>query len=207
MIRQVGLVAAVLLLGTGVVFAQETNGAGRTEIDAALFGGGAIFMPAATSTESTSTNYVLSVAATRNLNPWIGVEGDLAVALVRHDAHALYGTVMTNQKAPNMLLYGGNLVYNPTRSDRPIVPYLEGGVGSLRVFDGADAVQVGFLTNSSHWTANAGGGLRWFVLPHYGIRADYRYLVIQNYDNNPALVGQQAIHHAHRVYGALIVTF
>jgi hypothetical protein len=200
------LIAAVLVM-PGLASAQENIGAGRTEIVTAVFGGGAVFMPAATSGTSMTNNVLVGISVTRNVSPRLGFEGDVTVALGRRDAHALYGLVSTNQKAPNLLFYGANLVFSPFRSDRRMVPFVEAGIGGLRVFDAQPGLATGLLPNSSHLTANAGGGVRWFVVPHYGVRAGYQYVFIGNGKDDPRLAGQLAVQHAHRVCGALIITF
>lgn len=189
-------IVATIFLAAPSALAQEPAGAGRTEVLAALFGGGAVFMPPAAGEAGTTTNYLLGIAVTRNMNPWIGVNGDLGIVLGRHTAHELYGSAWRDQKTPNMLLAGGDLIVNPWRSDRPIVPFLQGGVGILRVFDGG----------AVHPTLSGGGGLRWFPAPHYGVRAAYSFIGIGNQDD-PALTSERAIRHAHRVSGSLVLTF
>ena len=54
--------------------------------------------------------------------------------------------------------------------------------------------------------ANTGGGVNWFPAKHLGVRGDYRFIVIRS-QNAPLFFGQEATRYAHRVYGAVILTY
>lgn len=199
------LLFLILAILTPVIAAaQEPVGAQPTEIGTALFGGGLLMMRSPAGDETTH-NYMLSIAVARNVTHWIGIEGDIGVAFGRHTAHEIFGVVPSNSKTPNMLLYSGNIVYSPWRSDRHVVPYVSGGVGAISVFTGEQPGYFPLGTDTTHLTASAGGGIRWFPILHWGLRGDYRYLGIAN--DTPAPAGQAVVHSAHRVYGALIITF
>jgi opacity protein-like surface antigen len=201
MTRGVLLFAAATILTSGVAFGQEPVGAGRVEIESALFGGGAIYMP---SSGPQTMGYVLNVAATANVNRWAGIEGDFAWAMSRRQALAFYGVAPVNQRTPNMLFYTGNIVISPTGHNHRLVPYIEVGGGAMSVLGTAEAGPFGLTKDSTHLALNIGGGARWFPLPHWGVRGDYRYIAIQN--ANPP-VGATPVRHANRLYGALVVTF
>ena len=199
-------VAVAILLAASAASGQEVIGARRTEIDTAIFGGGVMFTPSPNVGDPQSGSYVLSGAVTRNINRWIGMEGDLGWAMGRRQALAFYGAAPPDQKTPNMLVYSGNLVYNPGGRDRAVVPYAEAGLGALTVLSAPDTVNFGLSANSTHATANFGGGIRWFPIAHWGVRGDYRYMTIRGADA-PARVGQQEVRSAHRLYGAVVLTF
>lgn len=199
------LVLTVALLAVPRVGAgQEVPGAERIEIISAIFGGGMMFVPSANATADWSRNYVLSAAVTTNVNRWIGFEGDFGVALGRRGAHQLYG-VTSNQRTPNVLLYSGNIIYNPFASDRRIVPYVSGGLGGLTAFAAEEPSDYGLPTSRSYLTGSVGGGVRWFPIRHSGIRADYRFIGINNDAAPPG--GRRIVRSAHRLYGALVLTF
>lgn len=201
MTRGLVLFAAATMLASGVAFAQEPVGAGRVELESALFGGGAIYMP---TPGSQSTGYVLNVGATANINRWAGIEGDFAWAMSRRQALSLYGVAPVNQRTPNMLFYTGNVVISPGGHHHKFVPYVEVGAGAMTVIGSAESGAFGLAADSTHLTVNIGAGARWFPLPHWGVRGDYRYIAIEN-SNPPASVA--AVRHANRLYGALVLTF
>lgn len=196
---------AALLLAPAVAAAQDVRGAERIEIDSAIFGGGGLLVQSSAGSEPRSRSYVASGALTANVSRWIGVEGDVAWALGRREAHDFYGVVPIGPHAPNMLLYTGSLVYNPFGSNRPFVPYLTAGVGGLTVFSVQAASTFGLPGDTTYLTASGGGGVRWFPIRHWGVRGDYRMLRIRNDARGPA--GQRIVRSAHRLYGALVLTF
>jgi opacity protein-like surface antigen len=150
--------------------------------------------------------YVLNVAATANVDRWFGIEGDFAWAMSRQQALTLYGSASANQRSPNMLFYTGNLVISPAGHHHKLVPYAELGGGAVSVLDTSQTGAFGLAADSTHLTFNVGGGVRWFPMPHWGVRADYRYIGIDN-ANPPTTPGVAPIRHAQRLYGALVLTF
>ena len=201
----VGMMAAAVLAPV-VAAAQDGRGAERMEIDSAIFGAGGLMIKSAANSESRSHSYVVSGAVTANVNKWFGVEGDVAWVVGHREAHALYGVVPIGPRAPNMAMYGGNLVYNPFASNRPLVPYLTVGGGGLTTFEVPPGSSFGLAGDTTYLTASGGGGLRWFPIRHWGVRGDYRMLHIRN-NGREAAPGSRVVRSAHRVYGALVLTF
>jgi opacity protein-like surface antigen len=200
------LVSVVMLLGAGKASAQESVGAGRVEIGAALFGFGATFLPQADPSQPRLDSYVLSGALTRNLNHRYGVEGDFGFVFGTRDVPASTTTAApVDAKTPNVLMYSANLVFNPIRSDRRIVPYVDAGVGAWSVFGGSQIGNFGLAPDATYLTGSVGGGVRWFIINHWGVRADYRYILIDQGSHTTAL--QPGHVSAHRLYGALVMTF
>lgn len=204
MTRKWLVVALVLAVTPGLALAQEKPGAQRIEIGSAIFGGGLMWVPSANASAGMSRSYMLSGAFTNNVNHWIGIEGDVGVALGRHGAHDIYG-VTSNHRTPNVLMYSGNVIYNPFASNRPLVPYVSAGLGGVTTFAAAEATDYGLPAETTYLMGSAGGGVRWFPIWHYGVRVDYRYMAIKN-DVAPA-GGTRLVRSAHRVYGALVLTF
>jgi opacity protein-like surface antigen len=203
MIRTVLGVLTLTLVTTGVATAQETKGAGHIEIDGALLGGGVLVLPTVV---SLPRGYVIDVAGTANVTRRIGLEADFAWALGRSQTVGLNSLTPTIERTPGMLFYTGNVVYNPLGHNHPLIPYLEVGGGGMTVRSAENTPAFGLATSSTHLTANLGGGIRWFVMPHWGVRVDYRYIAIRN-DDSQAVLGAPPVGHAQRVYGAVILTF
>lgn len=204
MTRKLLMFAALTVALTGTATAQEV-GAGRVEIGSALFGVGALFMQSTTPTEPKFNKYVFGGAATFNFNGLIGVEADLGLTLGQRRDMTVEGA-LRHWGTPNLFSYSGSLVYSPIGSDRRVAPYIVGGVGAWTIFDIGGAADLGLTGPKTYLTGNAGGGVRWFMVRHWGVRADYRHILINN-DVTVPLFGPRENRHANRVYGALEVTF
>ena len=113
----------------------------------------------------------------------------------------------SNWHTPNVLLYTGNVLFNPWGSDRPVVPYVSGGIGALTTLDGADANTYGLAGKTTYLVGSAGAGVRWFPIRHWGARADYHFIGIKNDRSGVSGPGRRVMRTAHRVYGALVLTF
>jgi hypothetical protein len=197
------LVFAIATFATaGAASAQEV-GAGRVEIGCAVFGVGGLFMEAATPTEPSFNKYVFGGSVTFNLNRHFGLETDLSLTLGQRQAST---QSLTPQTTPNLFSYGQNLVYNPIGSDRALAPYVVGGVGGWTLFDTAGSADLGLPGPHTYLTGDVGGGVRWFMVRHWGIRADYRHILIKN-DASVPFFGPQSLRQANRIYGALELTF
>jgi opacity protein-like surface antigen len=191
---------AILLLSASVAAAQEKLGAGRIEIDSALLGGGVIILP---SNQPQPKGYVLDVAAALNVAKHVSIEGDFTWSMSHRQAVSLAASGSTFAETPTMLFYSANLVYSPFGKDHPLVPYLEVGGGGMSVK--STATPFGLDADSTHFATNIGTGLRWFIIPHWGARADYRYIAIAGASTTS--VGVTPIGHMQRLYGALVLTF
>ena len=198
--RRILLCALAIVLTASVASAQERLGAGRIEIDSALLGGGVLILP---SSQPQPKGYVLDVAAALNVNSHVGLEGDFTWSMSHRQVVTLAASGPTIAETPTMLLYSGNVVLNPFGKDHALVPYVEFGGGGLSVR--STPTPFGLDGGSTHLAANAGAGVRWFIIPHWGARADYRYIAIAGASTSAA--GVTPIGHVHRLYGALVLTF
>jgi outer membrane protein with beta-barrel domain len=201
--------------------AQETGlvGAGKVELAVIPIGGVVFMEPGSATTPSAGTtpvagvnmpkfnNYVIGATATANVNPWVGIEGDVNFAVGRRQDLTFSNLTLTNQKTPNLWNYNASAIVNVTRSDRRLVPYVAGGVGAITMLNTTDAAALGVSANQTYFTENVGAGLRWFPIEHWGIRGDYRHFFINSNSNGPAFFAQNTNRHANRVYGSLILTF
>lgn len=191
---------AILVLTAGVAAAQENLGAGRVEIDSALLGGGVLILP---SSQPQPKGYVLDVAAALNTGAHVGLEGDFTWSMSHRQAASLSASSLTFVETPTMLFYSGNVVYSPFGKNHRLVPYLEVGAGGMTVR--STATPFGLDADSTHVATNLGTGVRWFIIPHWGARADYRYIAIAGASTTS--VGVTPIGHVQRLYGALVLTF
>jgi len=196
------MVLAATLLTSGVALAQEA-GAGHVEIDSALLGGGTLFIPSAA---PRSVGYVFDVATNLNVSRRIGIEGDFAWAMSRTHTTGLTGIAPASVRTPNMLFYTANVIVSPLGHGRSFIPYAELGGGALSALGGSPSDSFGLASDSTHLTANIGGGMRWFPMPHWGVRIDYRYIAIRN-ASPPDAFGVVPVGHMQRLLGALVLTF
>jgi hypothetical protein len=190
------------LLISGAAFGQEA-GAGHIEIDSALLGGGTLFIPSAA---PRSVGYVFDAALNMNVSRRFGIEGDFAWAMSRQHTVGLAGVAPATVRSPNMLFYTANIIISPLGHSRKFIPYVEFGGGALQVLGGSASDSFGLAPDSAYLIANIGGGARWFPIPHWGVRGDYRYIAIRN-ANPPVGIGVVPVGHVQRLYGALVLTF
>lgn len=200
MTRRILMCGLAWLLSSGVASAQEKLGAGRIEIDSALLGGGVLILPA---NQPQPKGYVLDVAAALNVTRHVGLEGDFTWSMSHREVVTIAASLPTLAETPTMLFYSGNVILDPFGKDHPLVPYVDIGAGGMSVR--STPTPFGLDADSAHFAANAGAGLRWFIIPHWGARVDYRYIAIAG--ASTAAAGVTPIGHVQRVYGALVLTF
>jgi hypothetical protein len=203
----IGCLGALALVAS-VASAQEQSGsagAGTVEVSATPLGG-VFFMPSESTNEPEFKNYGLGGAIAGNFNRWFGLEGDLAYAVGRRQDLIFPQTVLIDQKTPSMLNYTGSLVFNPWGKDRRVVPYVAGGMGGLTVFNATSTQDLAIVTNQHFLTTNLGGGVRWFMGNGWGLRGDYRAVMLKGRDDAPSFFGRED-RLAHRISGSVVVTY
>jgi hypothetical protein len=202
------IVAAAAFIGaTPAVYAQET-GAGTDRFEVTGFPvGGVFFSKLSDNKQPDFGNYALGAALTYKMNRWLAVEGEVGNAIGVRQDFSLNDTSFANQKTPCMFAYSGNLVFSPMTNGRGLVPYAAGGLGGLRLMNTSDTANIGVTKNVNYLTGNVGGGLKWFATRHWGVRGDYRLLVVRDTTQAPAFFGQDELRYGHRVYGGLLFTY
>jgi opacity protein-like surface antigen len=192
------LVALALGIGSSAASAQEAPSAPGTVVVTIIPAGATYFTQGKDTKGPSFGNYGVGGALEVRLNPFIGIEGEVAGALgVTQDLEFTSGT--TSTKSPSLLNYSGNLVVSvPTGTS--VVPYVTGGVGGLTLFDKAT---LGIADRETFLTGNVGGGLKWFN-GRWGLRADYRFITVRSKDDAPAFFGAET-RYGHRVYGGLLL--
>lgn len=190
------LIVAFSLVGTRA-YGQEI-GAGPGSAEVTVIPGGGMFFVSST-TESSFGNYNLGGALTYNVNRFVGVEGEVGGTLgVTQDLQ--FAGLTSSQKTPNMLGYTGNLVVSAA-ARRGTVPYATSGIGGLTMFN---STTLGITNNETFLTGNVGGGIKWYANNRWGLRGDYRFIMVRSNDSAPAFFGQET-RYGHRIYGAFIV--
>jgi hypothetical protein len=193
-----GLLTALSIVGAGAAYAQEA-GPGPGTVEVTVIPGGGTFYTSGDKGPSFG-NYNLGGALAYNINRFFGIEGEVQGVLgVPQDLQ--FGGLTNNQKGPNQLNFGGNLVVSaPTRTS--IVPYVTGGIGGLTMFKRAS---LDINKTDTFLTGDVGGGLKWYA-PNgrWGVRGDYRFIAVRSNDDAPAFFGQET-RYGHRVYGAVLI--
>jgi len=204
--RLVYAVAVIVLVAAWPVFAQERAGAGRFELSAIPVGG-VFFGSSSSGTEPDFGNYTVAGAAGWNFNKWFGVEGEIGHAVGVKQALTFNGETLGAQASPSLFAYSGNALFNPLGNERSFVPYATGGVGGLRMLQTDDVRTLGITAPTNFLTGNLGGGVKWFAGRHWGLRGDYRLIIVNNNTNAPEFFGREEIRYGHRMYGALLLTY
>jgi hypothetical protein len=197
----------LVLLSVGLAYGQERNtGAGRFEVTA-LPTGGMFFTASENQTEPEFGNYVVGGAFAYNVNRWLGVEGEAGNLVGIRQTVKFSGQTLTNQHTPCMLGYAGNLLVHPWGSDRPFVPFATAGLGGLTMYDTEEVANLGITSKMTFLTGNVGGGAKWFAGRHWGVRGEYRLMLVDGREGAPAFFGRDSIRYGHRVSAGLLFTY
>jgi hypothetical protein len=100
-----------------------------------------------------------------------------------------------------MLNYTANVVVGAPLG--AVRPYASGGIGGLTMLE---REELGVDDSQTFLTGNVGGGLKWFASSgRWGVRGDYRFVMVRDTDDAPAFFGNVS-RYGHRVYGGVIIT-
>jgi opacity protein-like surface antigen len=84
----------------------------------------------------------------------------------------------------------------------PSVVYGAVGIGGLTV---RARCALGVNSDATFLTGNVGGGVKWYAPnSRWGLRGDYRFLMVKSNDSAPAFFGQSN-RYAHSFYAGLII--
>lgn len=193
----VALIALGLVLAAVPAYAQEGGpGPGRVEMTL-IPGGGTFFMDA--ENEPGFGNYDLGATIGYNFNRFVGIEGELTGSLgVKQDL--AFGGLRRDVRTPNTFGYAGNLVLS-TPSRGGAVLYATGGIGGMTMFERAP---LDVNDTETFFTGNLGGGLKWYSDGRFGLRADYRFMMVPSKDEASTFFGRET-RYGHRLYGGVIV--
>ena len=193
------LLAAAAVSGATEGFAQDTARGPGSVVVTIIPGGATFFTEVADNSQAPSFgNYDLGGAVTVNINRYLAVEGEISGAIGVSQSMQV-GTFTFDGRSPHLLNYSGNLVLSaPTGT--PVVPYVTGGIGGLTLFE-RRALTVD--QRETFFTGNFGGGVNWYA-GRWGLRGDYRFIVVRSKDEAPAFFGQDT-RYGHRVYGGVLL--
>ena len=190
------VVAAVLMLDGGRTYAQEHPGPGVVEVTIIPAGVGFV---TAKGNGPNFGNYGFGTAVVYNINSIIGVEGELA-AMLSTNSHLQFGTLSKQIKAPNFLNYNVDAIVTAARFG-PAAVYGAGGIGGLTMFERAGLVD----SDTNFLVGNVGGGIKWYAPnSRWGLRGDYRFLMVKSSDAAPSFFGESN-RFGHSVYAGLII--
>ena len=194
------LIFAVAAMAAALpALAQESGAAPGTVELTIIPGGGLLFMSG--DTESRFRNYDVGASLGYNVNRYVGVEAEGSAALgIYHQTLSFSGTTM-KEAPPNMFDFSGNFVVHAPGGAIHTVPYATAGLGSLLLLTHTD---LGINASKMFLTGNAGGGLKWYSSGRWGLRADYRLVMVRSSDAAPDFFGREG-RFAHRIYAGVIL--
>jgi hypothetical protein len=200
-------VAVVAMIAAGTVAdGQERVGPGRIEV-AGFPTGGMFFTGLSNAQEPKFENYALGAAFTYNLNTHFGLEGEFGNAVGLHQTITFGENVLTNQRSPSLWAYTGNVIVNPIGNNRIVVPYATGGLGGMTLREKGDIRNLGVIDNTTYFAGNVGGGVTWFAHRYFGLRGDYRLVMVNDRATAPEFFGRHDVRYGHRIYGGLLFTY
>jgi hypothetical protein len=199
----------LLVFGTATIAAaQDTSEAGAQRIEIGVFpAGGTFFTKGSTDAESSFKNYALGASITANVSRVVGFEGEIGAGIGVTQTLDFNQVSFANLKSPSTFAYNGNVVVYPGGKDHSWVPYATAGLGGLTIRAGDELATFALTRNSTFLTENFGGGLKWFANSVWGLRADYRFIMINKSDTADPFFGLNDSRVGHRVYGSVVFTF
>ena len=206
--RRLTLAATALALAfaSAPAAAQETRGAGRAEWGG--FPGGAVVFTRSTETDVPEfTNYTLGTSFAWNINRWVGLETEAGFGIGGDRTITVDGRRIIGQPMPDTAAYSGNVVLNPIGGARFVVPYVTAGLGAFVILPRDGTAAIGVTERQTLFTTNIGGGVKWYSATAWGVRGDYRLMMLDHHDEAPQLLGGQGLRYAHRVYAGVFATF
>lgn len=200
MSRLIATFALILSVSAAPALAQESAGPGTVEVSI-IPGGAVFFTDTSDSTEPSFGNYDLGGTVGVKLGH-VSLEGEVAGSLgISQNLDFGSGSVPAKLKTPNMVSYTGNVIVPLVAGRRSVVPYAAAGAGGLTIFE---RQEVGINGTDTFFTANAGGGLKWYANNRWGLRGDYRFITVASKDDAPSFFGQER-RYGHRIYGGVVL--
>jgi len=195
-----GLLIGLVLLSAGSAAAQ-TIGAGKLE--ATLTPAGWVSVAAAdTVPEPSFSQYLFGGAFAVNWS-MLGLEGEIFLAPGRTQDLKYGSAPPVSDGTPMVIVDSVTMVVPLAGNSRRAVPYGAAGIGEFTVMRTSDNVTQ--PDTETFTTGFFGGGLKWYRSTRWGVRADYRYLVVRSKLHSPGDFFGEELRKAHRIYGALTV--
>lgn len=195
--RLVAMTATAMLAATAASGQDATAVPGNIEVEATP-AGAISFRPGLQGTAPDFTNYTLGVSVRWRANRLIGAEGEAAFGFGGERTVMFQGRELVSQKMPDTATYMGNIVLNPMRH-HATAPYLTGGLGVLSILTREGVEALGITTDHTLFAGNLGGGVKWYVQRGWGIRMDYRFLMVRGDPDAPTFFGRDGARYGHRL--------
>lgn len=191
-------VAAAAIAAAVPAAAQEAGPTPGTVIVTVIPAGGTFFTQGKNTKAPSFGDFGVGASAGVSLNRFVAIEGEVTGGLgVTQDLAFTSGT--EHVKSPSLVDYSGNLVVSAP-AGHSITPYVTGGIGGLTLLD---RPSLGIADRTTFLTGNVGGGVEWFN-GRWGLRADYRFLMVRSKDDAPSFFGSET-RYGHRVFGGLLI--
>jgi len=194
---------SVLLVSVGsrvTVFAQSTVGAGKLE--ATLTPAGWLAVAEANDvSEPAFSQYLFGGAIAVNWSR-LGLEGEIYYAPGRSQ-DLTFGSQTVSDTTPGVVLDSVTMVVPLMGNKRAAVPYGAAGIGEFTVMRTEDNVTQ--PDTETFTTGFFGGGVKWYRSSRWGVRGDYRFLVVRSKLHSPGDFFGEGQRNAHRIYGALVI--
>jgi opacity protein-like surface antigen len=188
------------LVCAGPVSAQESAPRAGGVVVIVIPGGATFFTQSQSGKEPGFTNYGPAGDVEVYLSRYVSVEGEVSGGIgVSQELQGASGT--SHRTSPNLVTYSGNVVVTAP-SNGALAPYLTIGGGGLTLLRTS---ALGIADSKTFLTSNVGAGVKWFsATSRWGVRADYRFIVLRADDQAPAFFGRET-RYANRASGALLV--
>jgi opacity protein-like surface antigen len=188
--------------------AQDTNEAGAQRVEIGVFpAGGTFFTQGSSGSEASFKNYALGASVTANISRFVGLEGEIGEGIGFKQTIDFSQISVPNLTSPSTFAYNGNVAWYPGGKDHAFVPYVTGGLGGLTIRARDELATFDLTRNTTFLTENFGGGVKWFANRVWGLRADYRYIMVNKSDSADPFFGLNDSRVGHRVYGSVVFTF
>jgi hypothetical protein len=198
---------ALFALGTAAYGQERTDvGGGRFEV-AGFPAGGLYFSGSSDRQEPEFGTFALGASLTYNLNGFVGFEGEFGNAVGVHQRMTFQGRELADQRAPCLYSYTGNVVVHPVGINRAVAPYATGGVGGITLLDNKDTIGIRVTEKTTYFAGNVGGGVKWYLHRYFGLRGDYRLVMVNDKVTAPEFFGRREVRYGHRIYGGLLFTY
>src|SRR5262249_22598497 len=199
--RSVLVAAAVAILAcAGRVSAQESPRHAGSVVVTVIPASATFFTQSNSGKEPGFTNYAPAGDVEFYLSRYFSVEGEVGGGIgVPQDLQSASGIL--HRTSPSLVTYSGNIVLTAP-SDGLLAPYLTVGAGGLTLLHTS---ALGIDDSKTFFSGNVGAGVKWFnATSRWGVRADYRFIVVRADDQAPSFFGRET-RYANRAYGALLV--
>jgi hypothetical protein len=202
------LMALVLVASCAVASAQEGPGAGKVEFGG-WPGGGLWLVSGDDNTEVNFNNWGYGGGVSFYLNPMAAIEVESSYGLGLAQGVNYHNAEVFHVQVPNTLGMSGNIVIFPGGSQKQVVGYVTGGVGSLWLISRNSTKQFGITSAETFIAENVGGGVKIFRggdARNWGFRIDYRLLIVNSKSDAVPFFAQSKSRMGHRIYIGMLYT-